>query len=407
MKNLAVIRSVIVSGAAVILAGAAVTLAAPASQAAAGASDAATGWRTAATVAQEKGSAGIASIAAVSAGDAWASGATVTSGGKHAPVIDHWAGRSWQGVRLPAKVARTWNSSGLDGAAIGASSASNVWVAGATASGVHYAHSSKRGWQFGTIPGTADSSQPLALTIVTTINVISRTDVWVFGLRVSGSSATVTPYAAQFAAHRWHTRTVPGNGAIAAVIVTSPKKMLALVGSDEFLGFGTDTPTVVQWNGRKWTSLPVQPKSLPGDGAATSMAEAGGHIWIGGNYPLSGAHLGEWADFVAELTGSTWKLRELRNSASGDEFQLNSLVPDGHGGLWALGMSYTLGVSQRLWHYTGRLWRAPISPRFGGSASELSQLVAVPGTDSIWGAGTLTRGGSLDGLIALDGPTPG
>ena len=396
-------RSAVVIGAAIILAGGALTLATAASQAA-GASSSPPGWRKVATVTKAKGIANFASIAAVTAGDAWASGETATPGGKHAPVVEHWAGRSWQRVRLPAKVVRTWNRSGLDGAAIGASSASNVWVAGgATVRGIRYSHTSKRGWQFGTIPGTAFSSQPLALTIATTIKVISRTDVWVFGLRVSGSSDKVTPYAAQFAAHRWHARTVPGNGAIAAVIVKSPKKMLALVGSDEFLGFGTDTPTVVQWNGRKWTPLPVQPKPLPGAGNATSMAEAGGHIWIGGDYPNQ---LGEWADFVAELTGSTWKLRELPDSASGDDFQLNSLVPDGRGGLWALGKSYTLGVSQRLWHYNGHLWRAPISPRFGGSASELSQLTAVPGTDSIWGAGVQTRGGSLDGLIAVDGPTP-
>jgi hypothetical protein len=358
----------------------------------------------AATVTQASGWAAITSIAAVSAGDAWASGQTATSGGRHTPVIEHWSGRSWQRVRVPAK---TWDSAGLEGGVIAASSASNVWVVGGTARGIRYARTGGRGWQFSTIPGTAYRKRPFAVTIATTVEVFSRTDAWVFGLRLSNSGATVTPYAAQFTAHGWHTRTVPGTGAVAAVIVKSPRKMLALVGSDEFLGFGTNTPTVVQWNGRKWTPLPVQPKLPPtGLSNATSMAEAGGHIWIGGDYPLSGKQLGEYGDFAAELTGSTWKLRELPDSASADDFQLNSLVPDGRGGLWALGRSYTYGVSQRLWHYSGRLWRAPISPRFGGSASELLQLAAVPGTDSIWGAGLLARGASVDGLIALEGPTP-
>jgi hypothetical protein len=388
----------------VVLGGGAVTLAAAASPATAAMSRTADGWRTAATVTQAKGNAHIGSIAAVSASDAWASGETVTYAGKHAPVIEHWAGRSWRRVRLPAKIMKTWHSSGLDGGAIAASSASNVWVVGGNTQGVRFARTGKRGWQFGTIPGTAYRKQPLSATIVTTVKVISRTDAWVFGLRLSSSSVTATPFAAQFTGHRWVARRVPGAGAIAAVIVRSTRDMLALVGADEFLGVGANTATVVRWNGRKWTALAVQPKSLPGGlHNATSMAVSGGHIWIGGDFDSAP---GTWSDFVAELTGSAWKVTDLPRSASTDDFQMTSLMPDGHGGLWALGGSSHFGVSQRLWHYTGGVWRVPISPRFGGSTGELAQLAAVPGTDSVWGAGALRLGASTAGLIAVDGPTP-
>jgi hypothetical protein len=404
MKNHAVTRSAIVTAGAIVIAGCAITLAAPASQAAAGTSRAATdGWRKVATVTQAKGAAEFDSIAAVSASDAWASGRTITSGGKQPPVIEHWAGRSWQRLRLSATAARTWRSFGLSGGLVTASSARNAWVVGWAASAIHYTRYNGHRWAYGSIPGNTQQ----ALTVPVVVRTFGPHDTWVFGVNVSVSAKTsaTTPYAAQFTGHRWVHRRVPGSGAIVAVTSVSPRNMLALVGTDEYLGLGTSTPTMVRWNGRKWTPLRVRPTGLPGASNATAMAVSRGHIWIAGDHRVANP-LGTWADFAAELTGSQWRVSHLPGSSSSTDFELASLVPDGRGGLWALGTSYTAGVSQRLWHYAGRLWRAPISPRFGGSASELSQLTAVPGTDSIWGAGILSRGGAYDGLIALEGPTP-
>jgi hypothetical protein len=401
MKNEPMTRSAVVIGAAIILAGCAVTLAMPASQAAAGAPPSAPGWRKVATVTQAKSVAEFDSIAAVSAGDAWASGRTITSGGKQPPVIEHWAGRSWQRLRLSAMAARTWQSLGLSGGLVTASSARNVWVVGWAASGIHYTRYNGHRWAYGSIPGTNQR----ALTVPVVAATFGSHDTWVLGVTVSTKTSAITPYAAHFNGHRWIASRVPGSGAIVSVTSVSPRNMLALVGTDEYLALGTSTPTVVRWNGRKWTPLRVRPTGLPGASNATAMAVSRGHIWIAGDHPVA-KPLGEWADFAAELTGSRWRVSHLPGSSSSTDFELTSLVPDGRGGLWALGTSYTTGVSQRLWHYNGHLWRAPISPRFAGSASELRQLAAVPGTDSIWGAGIRSRGRTYDGLIALEGPTP-
>jgi hypothetical protein len=81
-------------------------------------------------------------------------------------------------------------------------------------------------------------------------------------------------------------------------------------------------------------------------------------------------------------------------------------VPDGHAGVWALGVSFQQQATQRLWHFTGGRWTGPQRPAFGGTAGELLQLAAVPGTGSVWGAGIVAHGDKLDGLIAIDGPTP-
>ncbi len=62
----------------------------------------AVGWRTAATVTVAKGTAQFASIAAVSPGDAWAAGQTVSSAGKQAPLVERWAGSSWHAGALLA-----------------------------------------------------------------------------------------------------------------------------------------------------------------------------------------------------------------------------------------------------------------------------------------------------------------
>ncbi len=106
------------------------------------------------------------------------------------------------------------------------------------------------------------------------------------------------------------------------------------------------------------------------------------------------------------MTGSAWHITELPDSASVADFRLSSLVPDGNGGLWALGTSTSPGITQRIWHLTNGAWQSPLQPRFGGSTGSLLQLAAVPGTASVWGAGVRLSGKTHDGLIAVEGPMP-
>ena len=365
-------------------------------------------WRAAATFKVAAGQQVVGgSVTALSGGSAWATVSAATSPGHLTEDIERRNGHGWQRLSLPAAVARQWASNDLGGAAVAASSASNVWVIGGEALGIRYAHYTGR-WSFGAVPGTAPGKHPKHITLVADTEVVSPNDVWIFGFRLStGAAAAGTPFAAHFNGQRWSSVAVPGSGAIVAVTVISAHDILALVGSDEFLGFGTSTPTVIRWNGTSWRPLPVQPARVPGGTNVTAMTLSDGHLWIGGDRRETGAGLMPvYSNFAAELAGSSWRTVTLPAGKSSTDFELASLVPDGSGGLWALGASTASGISQRLWHYVHGRWQAPEQPRFGGTAGHLTELAAVPGSGTVWGAGTLQRDGTVEGLIALVGPQP-
>jgi hypothetical protein len=372
------------------------------------------GWRVSATFGPKTGTTDLQSITAVSGAEAWAAGVTA-SRGKQSALIEHWTGRSWKTLPLTGTAAplRTY-SFGLSVLAA-SSTSSNLWGFG-TESGTRaaFAHFNGDRWTFGKLPaaktGTAGKS---AVLVIAAGLVASKTDVWAFGATLTTGGA-VLPYAAQYNGRRWATRPVPGTGVAIGVAALSPRDILVLLGSDEYLGFGTSKPTVARWNGSRWRPLPKQPAVLPGLENATSLAVSGGHVWIAGD-DTDGAVSGapQFTDFAAELTPAGWHTADLPG-ASGTDYELASLVPDGHGGLWGLGScldscinSKGGWISQRLWHFTGGHWSGPAAPKFGGVAGELQSLVAIPGTSTVWGAGFVRRNGSSAvGLIALAGPAP-
>jgi hypothetical protein len=371
------------------------------------------GWRVSATFGPKTAVTVLDRITAASGGDAWAAG-TSTVHAKQSALIEHWTGKSWQRLRLTTTAAAELDNyvPGLSVLAA-SSSSSDLWEFRTAAQG-GFAHYNGKRWAFGSLPAPKVSAgTKVAEVLIASGVVVSRTDAWALG-SVLTTSGSVLPYAARYDGRRWAITPVPGTGVAVAVTAVSARDVLVLLGSDEYVGFGTNTPTVVRWNGIQWRPLPKQPAALPGVENATSLAVSGGHVWIGGDDD-SGIVNGEprFTDFAAELTPSGWKTANLPGASSLD-YELASLVPDGHGGLWGLGTclddcfnNQDRRVSQRLWHFTGGRWSAPASPRFGGVAGELETLAPVPGTSTIWGAGALYRtGSSAVGLIALAGPAP-
>jgi len=373
-----------------------------------------TGWRSVARVSVKGDIALLTGVAAVAKADAWAvGGAATTKITKPVGIVEHWTGKSWRRVRLPAAVAKTWNGySGLAFPVVGASSATNVWafsqnlVSGKGSDA--YLRLNGRKWTVGTLPGTSETSSHVV--VITATRVISSKDVWVFGGKLNAATSTpsFTPYAAQYNGHKWIHKSIPGAGAVVGVSEISAGNMWAALGTPQLYagaGISASTPSVAHWNGKAWAAAPVQPTAaqLPAGADFTSiLAARGGHVWIGGGATNA---KGGTTEFAAELTGSTWKVSPLPATASTSDYALTSMASDGHGGIWAIA-SGVAGGSVRIWHMTGGAWTGPSRPSFGGSNRILFQLAAVPGTSSVWGVGAVQRRASTDGLIALVGPTP-
>ena len=366
-----------------------------------------TGWRPVATVSVRGDITLLTGVDAVTKRDAWAVGSAATPiDTRPVGIVEHWTGKSWRRVTLPAAVAKTWNRyNSLSLPVVGASSASNVWAFSQNlrngADG--YLRLNGRKWTAGALPGTRATSGHFV--VITGTRVISTKDVWVFGGKLNATATTVTftPYAAQYNGRKWISKSVPGAGAVVGVSEISAGNMWAAIGVPQQFAVPGRTaakPSVAHWNGKAWAAAPVQPTSLPAGATLDSiLASRGGHIWIGGGATNA---KGGTSEFAAELSGSTWKTITVPATASTRDFALTSMAPDGHGGIWAIGGDLT-AASVRIWHFTGGAWTGPT---FGSFKRILFQLAAVPRTSSVWGVGAVPRGAGAEGLIALAGPTP-
>jgi hypothetical protein len=403
----------VLAGSAVVIAGA--TLSAGA------ASTAAAGWRAVTTIGVKGREAVFTGVDAVSAGDAWAAGFAGTSGGKNPEaLIEHWAGRSWQPARLPAKVAKAWNAAGPTYVVTGATSATNVWAVtefpGRGNGSDEYLRLSGRTWSTGTLPGTSTAQGRLAF--ITAVVVLGKANVWAFGgtLASSGTAASFAPYVARYNGIRWSTVRAPGRGMITAAGAITAHNMWAVTGTagiaDGIPAGSSAAPSeVLHWNGgSSWQKAAAQP-SLPAGADLTSIGiSPGRQIWIGGDVPTSTG--GTAVQFTDEFAGRTWAApADLPHSGAtaggsgGVPYQIESLVPVAGGGEWALSDNFS-GVAPKLWRYGAGQWTQVASPTLGSKHRALVQLSAVPGTASVWGVGELGSVSSSKALIALTGPTP-
>src|SRR4029077_11447372 len=146
---------------------------------------------------------------------------------------------------------------------------------------------------------------------------------------------------------------------------------------------------------------PTQPV-LPAGAILTSvLAEPGGKLLVGGSEKNTKKGT---TPLAAKWSGKSWTVTTLPGPSSA-KWALSSLALDGKGGTWALAQASNR-ESGRIWHLSGHTWSV-VKPSFGKHAWILTQLAAVPHTDSVWAVGALKQGknGAL-GLIAVAGPPP-
>lgn len=398
--------AVVASGTAVALAG--VVLPAQAASTA-------TGWRAVATISAKDRETVMTSVDALSGSDAWAVGQQATSKGTNpAGLVEHWAGRSWQAVKLPAKVAKAW-ASAADDPMVAARSATDMWAVTALPGlkGDEYLRLDGRTWTVGALPG--GSGTGTSLLLVTSV-VVGKSGTWVFGGKVNvlATTPSFTPYAEYYNGLRWSAAKVPATGEITAASAVSANNIWAVTGiSSGGLALGGNTASagtsaVLHWNGKSWEKVSGQP-TLPAGGDLTSIT-AGKQLLIGGDVATSsGATTVQFADLDS---GGKWaapvdlpKSGATARTSDGLPYQIDSLVPAGTGSYWALSSNLE-DVTPMLWHYAGGKWSSVAAPTFGNKRRALLQLSEVPGSASVWAVGAIGTESTAKGLIALTGPTP-
>jgi hypothetical protein len=342
-------------------------------------------WRVTKVIAVRGDTVVMTGIDVLSAGDAWVAAVAIRiSSGAARPLLEHWNGRTWLSVPLPAQLA-----SGLLGASawasVAASAPGNVWAFGAEG---RYAHLSGGRWRGGRLPGTGTGN-----VVVYAADVFGPADAWAFGARYGGPGDLILrPWAAHFDGRRWAQVHVPGAGGI-TVSAVSGDDLWAVTGVVEPGAGVTFTPTVLRWNGRAWVRAARQPRLPRHAVAAAILAESDRDVWISGAAPNREQGTSELA---SHWNGRSWTPASPHTGPADTDDALGSLVPDGRSGIWGLGED----VPELIWHYAGGRW-AGSRVKYGWY---LLQLAAVPDRTSLWALGD--RRSFSQGIIIERGPLP-
>jgi hypothetical protein len=193
-------------------------------------------------------SAFLASVAAISADDAWAAGYTSSRAGKDAPLILHWNGTSWKQVPSPDLSAGTV----LDGVA--ATSAGDAWVVGYTGTGpltcsrcatliLH--------WN-GTTWTRVPSPNPRAGSQLFGVAATSAGNAWAVGSTPSLAGSTLILHWNGTAWEQVRTpNPFPGHGENLTGVAATSARNAWVVG---YAG-GGQYALIAHWNGVSWTTM--------------------------------------------------------------------------------------------------------------------------------------------------------
>jgi hypothetical protein len=346
------------------------------------------GWRVQTVISMPGDTVQLNSVTAVSLTNAWAAGGSAASGSEsYQPLLEHWDGSAWHNIPLPGKVLRTLGT-GQGLTVIGAWSASGFWAFdGLTGA---WLRRGSRGWTAGLPVAGAGDSRP----VITSAVVLGRSDVWAFGLTVTGSGQAV-PYAAHLRGRTWRLVTMPGTSGVTAASGFSRTSVWALMGG------GPRTGTVnalLRWDGRQWNQVSLTATLASATRLYSVLAAGPDSAWTGGGTPPGTAGP---PGVTALWDGSGWQVWPLSRMTLPVNAEF-TLVHDGQGGRWAAIGGFGQGLWQ-LWRWTGGRWGLPVNLKTGDSRAFLGGMALVPGTTALWAVGAREAGSADEGVIAAYG----
>jgi hypothetical protein len=290
---------------------------------------------------------------------AWAFGGTDLSGGNgtnQRPVAMRWNGRSWSSYNLP---------SGLTSNIIAASApaANDIWAV--TWFGGYILHWNGKGWAVAKrLPWNGKGLEPQLTGVV----ALSPTNVWVFG----GSGYTLGWGTWHYNGKSWslwhgNAADITNGSAVSATNIWEIGGPLA------------PQSAIVHYTGT-WKVQTA--KALSGLQFNNIHAFGAKNVWATATTQTNGSQ-----PWLVHYNGATWARVKLPWTMN-----VVGLTGDGHGGLWVTGANvtpqgaYTFYVVHRT--AAGALSRITVGKSLTSGAS-LTSVVLIPGTSSVWGAGSV------------------
>jgi hypothetical protein len=310
------------------------------------------GWRVVATVGP-----GTQAVSGTVSADS-ATGAWSVWTGTAFTAVERLQGTRWSRVPLPTALTAYARSA----IAYGGDSATDFWLF-SSRSATHALRFAGTRWTLQRIPSwvlprPAGGSRPSVRAAV-----FGPDDVWVFGL---GAGA----YAAHYTGDGWSRVRLPA----------VPDEVSA-VGADDIWALHGDVAW--NWNGARWTASRIpQAAGDPPESFDNLTATGPNSAWVWRDVPGRPAEVDQ-----LRWNGTSWR----RAGAGAPADLIDSVAPDGSGGLWATG-------ADRFYHLAGGRWNAASPP--GGLADDQPESLAwIPGTHSVWGTATGRTGKGSYGVI--------
>jgi len=343
-------------------------------------------------------------VAAVTASDAWAVGASTTSSpgvapGQHA-LVEHWNCSTWSVVSLAPAQNGAPNTI-LN--AVAALSSSDVWVAGAYyGQGPEQAfieHWNGQSWTV--VPGAVSSS---AFNIFSGLAAVSANDIWGVGTGahtgVQGCGVAQGATMQHWNGARWSDVPFPNPApdkdawsfSFASVAAASSHDVWA-VGSyrayatEQSAGF---TPVIEHWDGARWSI--VSGPSLPtAQGLAGVAATASGSVWAVGQLASVG---GPGASLIEQSSGGAWSTVASPSPGTVSN-ELHGVSAASKNDVWAVGSSANGTLAE---HWNGAGWS--VMPTINDTAyDDTFNAVSAVSSKDVWAVGSSTSGSGTHQML--------
>jgi hypothetical protein len=328
------------------------------------------GWQVEATIAPHNEEVQLNAVTAIGPGDAWAVGPAGPGNGN---IVEHWNGTGWQQVAVPTRL--TAKLTVLT--SVAATSRSNLWAFDFSGNWLRYNGSS---WTGGHVPTFRGGQH--GLVIAAGLAVATR-GAWLFGF--DSTPSKLISYAARFNGRTWKAMSLPGptgQFGVSDASAVSASDILAVVEG----GPGQRTANgLLQWNGRRWRSVTLPRFLARKTNLVSVLAQPNGDVWLAGGIPTGAGHA---QGVIALWNRHTWTVYKLAADISTREDVIGDLIPDGSGGLWAMGFT-PQPCAGPMWHYSAGVWTdtGPVGCSVGAYVHGPEGLANVPGTTSVWGVG--------------------
>lgn len=298
--------------------------------------------------------------------------------------IRHWNGRSWRGsIALPAAINYPRFL-----IAIGASSGSNLWAFTTTRkagvwNGRHWVIKSLPPW----VLRPSRVGEPFGQTAV-----FGRGNVWVFCI----GAITQPALAGHYVHGVWRKVQLPGEPVEVSAVSKDDIWMLGI--TKKSLATRKPVFTAMQWNGADWRTLTLPRATIPsGYGASYHIVGVGrSDVWL--------SRVIESSSRIASVSLLHWNGRWHKIGAPSFIDSIGPISQDGRGGLWMQVQHNSAKAQWFLYHYRGGHWTRDPIPAQAGAQATLATITWIPGTDSVWAAGTFFGGGIVKADVLKHGP---